>query len=140
LALPAPLHRVIVEEMGKEKAPQLREIEALFQAALASMEDSTKDRVSAKIADLHYRLTKTRFETTQSNPLARNAVDSAKAKDASIIRFAHGKELLTQVRKAIQDKYKVSFGNARIIEAMAKDEVHADVIQVIASIRGVLLA
>ena len=43
------------------------------------------------------------------------------------LALASGKLALSRIRAEIQRKWKVSFGNARIIEAMLPDEVHQDV-------------
>ncbi|HWZ94569.1 MAG TPA: AAA family ATPase [Opitutaceae bacterium] len=135
LVCPPALHRIIVEEMGDDKAPKVEEINSLIATIFANAENRAKDRVSAKIGDISYRLEKKRLEPTATNPMARDIVDAAKKADGSVIRYAHGKELLSEIRQAIQQNYKVSFGNARIIEAMKVEEIHPDVTTIMAAIR-----
>lgn len=129
------IHAILVEEMGKDKAPALESVKAIIAKALTAVVDIAKDRVSAKIQDASWRLEKVRLESTQTNPEARKIVDSAVTQDGSALRFAHGKELLSSVRQMIQEEFKVSFGNARIIEAMRTEHVPTDVGRVLEQLK-----
>jgi hypothetical protein len=128
LVIPAAFHQILLEELGEPNAPQLNEIETLVSQIIASMYDETQDRVAARPQDVEWRFNNhNRIDAAQANPLARAEMEKTWKQANNPLVLASGKMILSRAREAIQAKWKVSFGNARIIEALQPAHVHQDI-------------
>jgi predicted ATPase len=128
LVIPAAFHQILLEELGEPSAPGLNEIETLVSQIITSMYDETQDRVAARLQDVEWRFNNhNRIDAAQANPLARAEMDKTWKQANNPLVLASGKTILSRAREAIQTKWKVSFGNARIIEALQPAHVHQDI-------------
>ncbi len=78
------IQRILVEELGAANVLSVEGMRILISEVMAKMQNAAIDHVSAKIGDITYRLERKRFEPTQTNPMARKAVEEAIAKDHSV--------------------------------------------------------
>jgi hypothetical protein len=132
LVIPAAIRQILVEELGEPNAPTAKVIEDLVSQIISAMYDETQDRVAARLQDVEWRFNNhNRIDAAQANPLARAEMDKAWKRAGNPLVLASGKVILSRAREAIQAKWKVSFGNARIIEAMKSADVHLDIIELL---------
>ena len=131
LIVPTALHRILQEELGQAAAPTLKEIEDMLASITSSLFDATQDRVATRVQDVEWRINHFRADAAHANPIARAEMDKVWKQANNPHALASGKEILSRSREAIQQRWKVSFGNSRIIEAMLPDEVHADVVNLL---------
>jgi len=124
LVVPNALHRILEEELGPS-APPVKAIEDLVFEIVANMDDETQDRIAARMQSVQWQINHIRIDAAQANPLAR--AEMSKVWKEAPLTLADGKKVLSRVRQDIQQKWNVSFGNARIVEAMSQEEVHSDV-------------
>ena len=122
LIMAPPIHRILLEELG-EKAPALEEIERIIAAAMDKLYDETQDRVATRVQDMEWRINRKRADASEANPVARSEMEEVWKKSANPLALVSGKVLLARVRDEVQKNWKVSFGNARIVEAMEPAEV-----------------
>ena len=127
LVVPNALHRILEEELRHDNAPPVKEIEDLLSDILANMYDETQDRIAARMQDVEWRIRHNRIDAAQANPVARAEIGKVWKHGNNPLALAYGKDVLSRVRNGIQQKWNVSFGNARIVEAMLREEVHSDV-------------
>ena len=66
------------------------------------------------------------MDAAGANPIARAEMEKTWKGASDPLALASGKELLGRIRDDIQNRCGVSFGNARIIEAMESADVHQD--------------
>jgi predicted ATP-dependent endonuclease of OLD family len=127
LIVSSAIHQILCEELGEAKAPKLNEAEDLISTSIEKMFDLSQDRIAARFQDAEWRFNHNRIDAAKANPVARSEMEEVWKKDGNPLAFAPGKELLSRIRDEIQKRWNVSFGNARIIEAMSQDDVHQDV-------------
>jgi hypothetical protein len=128
LVIPAALRQILVDELTEDKAPGIKEVETLVSDVIAAMYDATQDRIAARLQDVEWRFNNhSRIDAAAANPIARAATEKIWKQDNNPLVLASGKTILSRVREAIQSKWKVSFGNARIVEAMQPADVHQDI-------------
>jgi hypothetical protein len=140
LVLPSVFRRILVEEIGEQGAPPLNEIESQISSVIAGMYDETEDRVAARFQDAEWRFNHhNRVDAAQANPVARAEMDKNWKKAKQPLILASGKAILTKGRDTIQKNWKVSFGNARIIEVMQPSDVHQDIKDMLAEAKKVLI-
>ena len=122
------MRQILIEETGEQSAPTLDEMEALITGIISAMYDETQDRVAARLQDVEWRFNQhNRIDAAGANPLARTEMDKTWRQAKDPLRLASGKAILSRIRAVIQEKWKVSFGNARIIEVMRQADVHQDI-------------
>jgi predicted ATPase len=140
LVLPSVFRRILVEEIGEQAAPPLNEIESQISSIIAGMYDETEDRVAARFQDAEWRFNNhNRVDAAQANPVARAEMDKNWKTANQPLILASGKAILTKIRDAIQKNWKVSFGNARIIEVMQPTDVHQNIKDMLAEAKKVLI-
>ena len=127
LVVPSAIQRILVEELGLDKAPPIGEIEQLIAKTLSDLYDSTQDRVAVRCQEIEWRLNQKRIDAAQANPVARQEMEKTWKKANNPLALAKGKLVLSRIRQGIQNTWKVSFGNARIVEAMYAGDIHQDV-------------
>jgi predicted ATPase len=127
LVVPAAIHRILVEELGAVNAPPVGEIEKLVTKVLGSLYNPSQDRVATRLEDVEWRFRHKRITAGEANPVARQEMDRTWNTANNPLALASGKELLSRIREEIQNAWKVSFGNARIVEAMRPDDIHQDI-------------
>jgi len=127
LIVPAAIHKILLEESGEKDAPKVSEVEGIISTNIQKMFDSSQDRIAARLQDVEWRINHNRIDASKANPVARSEMEAVWKKDGNPLAFAPGKELLGQIRDDIQKKWGVSFGNARIIEAMRPEDLHQDI-------------
>jgi predicted ATPase len=127
LIVPAAIQRILVEELGVDKAPAVAEIEQLVVKILKALYDPTQDCVAARYQEFEWRVNQKRIDAAQANPVARQEMDKTWKTAGNPLALANGKVVLSRIREEIQNTWKVSFGNARVVEAMRPEDVHQDV-------------
>lgn len=126
LVVPAAIHRILLEELA-DKVPSLEEVQKVIAEETEKLYEQTQDRVATKVQDMEWRVNHKRADPAEVNPISRNEMEDVWKKSANPLALASGKALLARIRDAVQTRWKVSFGNARIVEAMEWSEVHVDV-------------
>ena len=124
LIIPNVFQRILGEELG-DAAPSLKEIEDVVSEVIKQMYNETVDRVATGIQKVEWKFNKKRVEAAEANPQAR--AEAERLWETNPLALIHGKTLLSRIRGRIQEKWKASFGNARIVETMMPEEVHQDI-------------
>lgn len=127
LVVPSAIHRILLEELGEKNTPALAELEKIISANIDKTYDQSQDRIAARLQDVEWRFNRNRIDAAKANPVARGEMEKVWKSEGNPMALAVGKELLSRIRDDIQKQWKVSFGNARIIEAMEPADVHQDV-------------
>ena len=127
LVVPAAIQRILVEELGPKDAPPVTEIEQIISKVLSDQYESTQDRIAARYQEFEWKLNQQRVDAAKANPIARQEMEKTWKAARNPLALASGKVVLGRVREEIQKRWKVSFGNARIVEAMHPEDVHQDV-------------
>ena len=127
LIVPAAIHRILVEELGDKNAPALQDVEKVISNCIDSTYDESQDRIAARLQDVEWRFNHNRIDAAKANPEARSEMEKVWKSGSNPLALVPGKPVLSRIRDEIQQQWKVSFGNARIIEAMQSGEVHQDV-------------
>ena len=60
-----------------------------------------------------------------------NLAGLPRARPGHLLRLADGKASLKAIRRRVQDLWGVSFGNARLVEAMTSNEIDPDITNII---------
>lgn len=126
---PAVIARVVQEtadERGKETEIDEPTVTALILGLANGMKDPTFDRITQRFADDCNRLGKDRPSTTEMNEAAREMISDEWVSVDDSLRVVSGKRLLGAIRGRIQDEYGVNFGNERLAEAFAAEEIPSE--------------
>ena len=128
LVIPSAIQKILAEELGEKAAPTLKEVESLVSQTINNMQNDTLDRVASRLQDVEWRFNNhNRIDPAQANPVARTEMEKTWVKGNNPLVLASGKTILSRIRDAIQKNWQISFGNARIIEAMGPNDVHQDI-------------
>lgn len=138
LIVPSAIHRILQEELGAA-APIIAEVEAVVSKIIDAMYDETQDRVAARLQNVEWKFNQNRIDANVANPQARAELEEMWRKRNNPLALVHGKITLSRIRTEIQQRWKASFGNPRIIEAMLPEEVHKDVLDLLAKSSTTLL-
>lgn len=130
LLSPTIIARVVAEvsaERGQQAEPAADDITSLLLDLTEEMRDATIDRAAQRYVDDVYDFTKARPTVPVANAAARALVDANWEGLERRLRVVKGKELLAALRAAVQDRYGVSFGNERLAEAFASDDLEDEI-------------
>ncbi|HET7056228.1 MAG TPA: AAA family ATPase [Thermomicrobiales bacterium] len=126
---PTVLARVIASvsaERGGSAAPTGDEIEAIAMEIADSMKEEVTDRIADRYARDRLRETRQYPPAAESNGAARDLVDANWNDLAHRLRVLPGKTFLGRLRERLQADFGVSFGNPRLVEEFAQEEVPAE--------------
>jgi hypothetical protein len=131
LVVPTVIARLIAR---KAKLPQemlVAEVEAAIEKITKSLKDSTIDAISHEI---HNR--DRSKGVPNANRQARAKVKEAWTTPKSRVLIVSGKQLLSDLSRWGQDKFKVSFGVVSIAKELRRDELHQEVVDIITAIEN----
>jgi hypothetical protein len=130
LLIPKIIARVIAEVAG-ERGLQVNvtapEIEALLLEVTEDLKQATTDRIAERYVDDRWRLAGDRVSVSTANETARAHVAASWNDLAGRLTVVSGKKLLSSLRERIQSTYKVNFGNERLAEGFAADEISDEI-------------
>lgn len=135
----APMHRILEGEIGSD-APSESTIQTVIEGVVKALREETVDRVATKIQEMEWTVNDNRLTPAQANPMAREEVERNWTSHATRLRLVSGKEALKRVRRDVQDRTGVSFGNVRIVEAMSSDDVNDSIREMLEFARETLLS
>lgn len=126
LLIPEVIARVVAEA-ASERSLQISvtaaEIEALLLKATEDLRQATTDRIAERYVDDRWRLASERISVSTANEKARGHVDANWNDLAGRLMVVPGKKLLSSLRAQIQSTYGVNFGNERLAEGFAANEI-----------------
>jgi energy-coupling factor transporter ATP-binding protein EcfA2 len=130
LIQPSVIARVVSEisaERGSDSAPSEQDIADLIDEETEKLKENTQDRVSQRYADDMWRREGDRVAIPAANERGRELVEASWTTQEDRLQLVSGKRLLSAIRKEIQDRYGVNFGNERLAEAFTAEEIPAEV-------------
>ncbi|MGV7254586.1 ATP-dependent nuclease [Mycobacterium kansasii] len=126
---PAVIARVIYEiadERGKELSVSSQEIGELILNLTEGLKDSTVDRAANRYT-MDAIKSGARPSVATVNPIARQAVADAWPALEDRLTLVSGKQLLSDLRRAVQDQFGLNFGNERLAEAFRPEEIPPEI-------------
>jgi energy-coupling factor transporter ATP-binding protein EcfA2 len=132
LVSPEVIARVIVEvasERGDSIEVDRGQIEAMALEETEAMKVAAVDRVAARWDRDTVRTTSRHRGIEAANAAARDFVDANWGTLSDRLRVVHGKRLLAALRKRVQDEFKVSFGDKRLVEAFQESEIPPELVE-----------
>jgi len=126
LVNPTVLARVVAavsQERGGTAAPTPADIELLALEETEKLRVAALDRAADRYSREQHRVFRQFPSIAEANAAAREFVESNWADLVSRLRVVPGKQLLAAVRSRLQAELSVSFGNPRLVEEFAEDEI-----------------
>ena len=133
LVLPPVIARLVTA-----RKPDLdsAEVEAYVREAcdeaVHELRDLTFDRIATRYRRDVIARDSRNVEPSEANQAAREAIEQPD----ELARLTHGKQLLASVRKRVQDRYAVSFGNQALIADARVEEVDPEIWDVLSQIEA----
>jgi ABC-type histidine transport system ATPase subunit len=123
-----------INDVGAERSKALdvtaEEIEGLIISLAEDMKDQAVDRASQRYSDDRLKLDGRRPQNVaEQNAAARELIAANWSDLGGRLRVVPGKGLLRAVRREIQDRYGVNFGNERLAESFLADEIPAEIVE-----------
>jgi hypothetical protein len=123
-----------INDVGAERSKALDvtadEIEGLIISLAEDMKDQAVDRASQRYSDDRLKLDGRRPQNVaEQNAAARELIAANWSDLGGRLRVVPGKGLLRAVRREIQDRYGVNFGNERLAESFLADEIPAEIVE-----------
>ncbi len=138
LVEPVVLHRII-EEIFSERAraedpPDLDAVSALVDEVAETLRDVANDHLADRLGKEIWRRESRHAGVPELNAAAREVVDAVWGDRERRLSVLPGKRLLSGVRREIQDRYSVNFGNERLAEGFGPEEVPEELIEVLSRV------
>jgi predicted ATPase len=133
LLVPDTLARLVVSRSEGLNLDEVREfVLAALNQAIEELGESTFDRVATRYRRDVIATEQRNVEVAEANERARVVLaDAAEAQ-----RLTSGKDLLARVRKMLQEKYGVSFGNQSLLAEMKAEELDEELVDVLKQVEG----
>lgn len=132
LIVPAAIARVINDALDKDSPVSEAEVNTIVLDAAETLRDETFDRVASRFRTTAQRLEDRYVDVAEANSVARDVL----ADRESFIEHVDGKALLAAVRRAVQERYGVTFGNQRLIDEITEQEVDDEIWDVLMRIQA----
>ncbi|MGH2878385.1 MAG: ATP-dependent nuclease [Solirubrobacteraceae bacterium] len=130
LLVPVVIARVI-REVASERSRQISvtpdEIEATLLELTDDMRQAATDRIADRYTNDRWHLASERASVSIANEKAREYVDTNWSDLTARLRVVSGKKLLSSLRAWIQLTYSVNFGNERLAEGFAADDIPGEI-------------
>jgi predicted ATPase len=133
MLVPSAIARIVA---SRKEGANVAEVEGFIEQSrrelLEELRDETLDRAATRYRHEVIRLESRSVEPAEANRRAREAM----AERDELERLTSGKNLLAAVRKRVQEKYGVSFGNQALISELHQDEVDEELWSVLDRVEG----
>lgn len=143
LVHPAVLQRVITEirsERGVQEEVGESTVASLIDDICDDLKITATDRIAQRYLSDEYSINGRRAGVSEANSLAREAIEHIWDDLESRLRLLPGKTLLSRIRQRVQSEFQVSFGNERLAEAFAKDEIPDELVDLIERVADLQLS
>jgi hypothetical protein len=121
----------VVNEIAVERALTVEvteaEIEKTIDESCEELKTTALDRLGQRFTEDVWRHSGERIGVPRANEAARAMIDENWQTIEGKLRVVSGKQLLSVIRRMIQDAYGVNFGNERLAEAFVQEEVPAEI-------------
>lgn len=136
LLMPTVIWRVLCDELRKRNAddknlPTTEQVETEIERVVDALHDDTFDSVATQINKHYIAYRKKHLETNTANQEARPFLNEKWKTLEGKLSIVLGKDALKAIRLKIQEKWKVSFNNIRLVEAMTAEEIDPEVKEII---------
>ncbi len=141
LIAPEVISRVvdgIYAERGREGPPSSADVEALVLGLTEDLRRETEDHVSQRFLDDAWRFDEERPGVAVANSEARQIVEDSWSDLESRLRVVPGKSLLSRIRREIQDRFGVNFGNERLAEEFRVAEIPRELADILRRVEALL--
>lgn len=132
LLVPSAIARIVASEAQLKLDDVLPRVDELRDECLVALGDETFDRVATRWRTETQRLEDRYVEVAEANQVARTLL----ADEDFRLRATSGKSLLAALRLEIQRIWGVSFGNQRLLDEIAEDEVDPEIWEVLDAVTG----
>jgi len=127
----------LIAERGGAGEPTDEDMAQITLACCDELRDNTVDRVSAAYIDARWAWDRERASVQEANQAAREAVGRDWATLEGRLKWVSGKALLSCIRRRIQERYGVSFGNERLAEAFLREEIPDELLEALGAIEAI---
>jgi predicted ATPase len=121
----------VVNEIAVERALTVEvteaEIEKTIDESCEELKTTALDRLGQRFTEDVWRHSGERIGVPRANEAARAMIDENWQTIEGKLRVVSGKQLLSVIRRMIQDAYGVNFGNERLAETFVQEEVPAEI-------------
>lgn len=129
----------VVEDIRAERSlegesPAVEEIRDLLIDISDELRQDAEDRIAQRYAIDSWHHEGKRPDVPSLNSAARDFVGENWGELEDRLRVLPGKRLLSAVRREIQDRYGVNFGNERLAEAFEAEEIHQEILEALAQV------
>jgi ABC-type lipoprotein export system ATPase subunit len=118
----------VADERGREVQVSADDVSGLLIDATDELKLSTIDRAAERYAEFHRRTKGEFLSIKRANERARQFVESRWDTLEGRLSVVSGKQLLSRVRGILQTMYGVNFGNERLAEGFAPNEVPEEIV------------
>lgn len=127
---PTVIQRVISEiatERALTVALNVDDVARIIDESCDELKTAAQDRLGQRYTEDVWRHEAERVAVPQANEAARAMLESNWATLEGRLRVVSGKQLLGVIRREVQDKFGVNFGNERLAEAFVSEEVPTEI-------------
>jgi len=141
LLMPNVIWRVICDELrergiGDAGLPTLEQIEEEIQHAMDSLYDETLDAIAVQINKHYHSYHDKHLDPSRLNQMAREFLKEKWPTLEGKLSVVPGKKALRTIRRRIQEKWKVSFTDNRIVEAMTEEEIPPEIKEIVSRLEA----
>lgn len=137
LVEPRVLARVVASvstERGSAACPSDEEIETIALEMSDDLKVTALDRAAERYVQDQFRASRAHPSVPEANAAARALVEANWTSLQARLRVLPGKLFLGRLRSRLQADYGVSFGNPRLVEEFAPDEIHPELIDALRAV------
>ena len=137
LVIPGAISRLVTAKKADlDPIEVLIVVHAMCDAAVDDLREATFDRVATRYRHDVIAREGRNVEPAEANAAAREAM---KERDA-LQRLTRGKDLLAMVRRRVQEKFGVSFGNQALVAEATEEEVDPEVWGILRDIQALAVS
>jgi ABC-type lipoprotein export system ATPase subunit len=141
LLVPSAIWRVVRDELRRRDRPEAdtlaeEDVAVLVDEAVSTLQESTFDYIGVQIGQHWVAYHKRHLEHNTINDRARQYLGAEWESLEGRLAVVKGDEALAAVRRAVQERWAVSFSKSRLVDAMTAAEIDQEIKDIISAIES----